>query len=155
MLRLIRDLGMGGILLLSLTVLASEPTTAGKVPLPSPPKAQAPVSSTQQCVEPIEKMRRFHGSYLKHQRDKTMHLGIRTPQYSLVECISCHVTKNAQGEFPRSQDPQHFCRSCHTYAAVNIDCFQCHASQPQMSMTENNTTARQSDSLGTPRTAPQ
>jgi len=27
-------------------------------------------------------------------------------------------------------DPQHFCRTCHDYAAVRPDCFQCHASRP-------------------------
>jgi hypothetical protein len=27
--------------------------------------------------------------------------------------------------------PQHFCRSCHDYAAVKVDCFECHASRPE------------------------
>ena len=28
-------------------------------------------------------------------------------------------------------DPKHFCRSCHSYASVSIDCFECHASKPE------------------------
>ena len=27
-------------------------------------------------------------------------------------------------------DPKHFCRSCHDYESVSIDCFECHVSKP-------------------------
>lgn len=125
-------------LLLSLAVSADEPTTAqsGRVPLPSPPTAKTTVSETQKCVEPTENVRRFHGQYLKHQRDDTMHLGIRTTKYSLVECINCHVTPSSEGKYPSIKTPDHFCRSCHSYAAVTIDCFECHASQPEIAITK-------------------
>ena len=57
-----------------------------------------------------------------------MHRGVRTRQYSLVECINCHVSDAPDA--PRVSSEEHFCNSCHTYAAVNIDCFQCHADRP-------------------------
>jgi hypothetical protein len=122
-------LGIG--LLLSLTVIAAEPTTTNeRVFIPKPPKAKQPVSAEQHCVEPIDDIRRNHGQYLKHHRDDTVHSGVRTSQYSLIACINCHVTKDAAGDYPSIKTRDHFCRSCHAYAAVTIDCFQCHASHP-------------------------
>jgi hypothetical protein len=59
-----------------------------------------------------------------------MHNGIRTRQYSLEECINCHVAPAADGSYARFGNTEHFCSSCHTYAAVRIDCFQCHADRP-------------------------
>lgn len=115
---------------LSLTAIAEEASSASRVPLPTPPKAKASIPDTE-CVEPLEVMRRQHGHFLKHHRDKTMHEGIRTKQHSLIECINCHVTPSADaGHYPSIQSETHFCRNCHSYAAVNIDCFQCHASKP-------------------------
>ena len=66
--------------------------------------------------------------YLLHQRDETVHEGIRTKRFSLEECIDCHVSPAPDA--PRVSSSQHFCNSCHTYAAVNIDCFECHADRP-------------------------
>ena len=60
----------------------------------------------------------------------TPHDGIRTKQHSLNECIVCHVQPDASGQFASSDSPEHFCNSCHTWAAVSIDCFQCHAAHP-------------------------
>ena len=94
------------------------------------PEAQRHFSPTQECVEPEEEMRRNHMEYILHQRDETMHLGVRTRQYALEECINCHATKDDGGEWIRVSDPRHFCASCHTYASVKIDCFQCHADVP-------------------------
>jgi predicted CXXCH cytochrome family protein len=87
-------------------------------------------SATQECVEPEEEMRRNHMNYILHQRDKTVHDGIRTRQYALEECINCHASKGEDGEYIRVEDSRHFCASCHTYASVKIDCFQCHADVP-------------------------
>ena len=101
---------------------------AGDSLLPVVPEAQHRVSETQGCVEPTADMRRNHMKYLLHQRDETVHEGIRTKRFSLEECIDCHVS-NAP-DAPRVSSEQHFCNSCHTYAAVNIDCFECHADRP-------------------------
>jgi hypothetical protein len=68
--------------------------------------------------------------YILHQRDETMYDGIRTRQYSLEECINCHASKDENGEFVRVEDTRHFCATCHTYASVKIDCFQCHSDVP-------------------------
>jgi hypothetical protein len=78
-------------------------------------------------------MRRNHMDMLKHQRDETMIEGLRGEQYSLKECIACHVVFGPDSIPVTVSSPQHFCRSCHDYAAVSIDCFQCHASRPDAS----------------------
>lgn len=83
------------------------------------------------CVEPIEIMRKEHFEFILEHRDDTVIDGIRTKKYSLNECIDCHITANAQGKFARYSEDTHFCASCHQYAAVNIDCFQCHADRPE------------------------
>jgi hypothetical protein len=98
----------------------------GRVPVPAIPMGQG-----ENCVEDTGFMRRNHMSLLDHQRDKTMHEGIRSKQHSLKECISCHVVTGPDAMPVTVSSPQHFCRSCHDYAAVNIDCFQCHASRPE------------------------
>ncbi len=97
---------------------------------PNLPKAKGPVSQTSQCVEPVEVMRHQHMQLIKHQRDLTMHQGIRGTQHSLVGCINCHATPGADGKAVGADSPDHFCSSCHRYAAVSIDCFQCHADKP-------------------------
>jgi len=101
---------------------------AGDSLLPVVPEAQRRVSEAQGCVEPTSDMRRNHMKYILHQRDETVHEGIRTKRFSLEECIDCHVS--SAPDAPRVSSEQHFCNSCHTYAAVNIDCFECHADRP-------------------------
>ena len=98
---------------------------------PQPPKAKQRVSSEQACVEPIDDIRKNHMEYLLHKRDETLREGVRTKQHSLVECIDCHVTPNEKGEYARIGDDKHFCSSCHNYAAVKVDCFDCHSDLPQ------------------------
>ncbi|MFN2308334.1 MAG: hypothetical protein ABR553_01155 [Gammaproteobacteria bacterium] len=99
-------------------------------PLPSIPEANARYSDAQGCVEPTEDMRKNHMNFILHQRDATMHEGIRTRQHALEECINCHVPGDDSGKIVRYGSAEHFCSSCHTYAAVKIDCFQCHADRP-------------------------
>lgn len=95
-------------------------------------------SETQECVQPEEEMRRNHMEYILHQRDETVHKGIRTRVYALEECINCHATRDEEtGEYVRADDPRHFCAACHTYASVKIDCFQCHADVPVRESTLN------------------
>ncbi len=101
---------------------------AGDGLFPEVPKAKARYSETQECVEPLADMRKNHMEYILHQRDATVHEGIRTKQHSLTECINCHVSDAPDA--PRYSSEQHFCNSCHSFAAVRIDCFQCHADRP-------------------------
>lgn len=112
--------------LLSLAVSAAEQSSS--VNIPKPPKAKADT----ECVAPPNDIRRNHGDYLKHHRNQTMRHGIRTTQHSLVACINCHVTADSNGDYPNIKEgSKHFCSSCHNYAAVSIDCFQCHATKPE------------------------
>lgn len=80
------------------------------------------ITKGEKCVEPTDVMREQHMEFILHQRDETVHRGIRTSKYSLQKCVSCHadpVTKKVTGK-------EGFCESCHAYAAVSIDCFSCH-----------------------------
>ena len=74
-------------------------------------------------------MRRNHMQLLKHQRDDTLRGGIRTGSYSLKTCIDCHASKTTDSV---SASDTNFCQSCHLYAAVKIDCFECHSNTPQV-----------------------
>lgn len=101
----------------------------------SPPETNLATAKekAEECVEPTEDMRRNHMVYLDQHRDATVIEGIRTKKHSLNECINCHVsTTKADGEALHYPDKEHFCASCHTYAGVKIDCFQCHADRPQV-----------------------
>ena len=91
-----------------------------------------PMGQGDSCVEDTDFMRRNHMDLLEHQRDETMKEGIRGKPYSLKECLSCHAVNGPDAIPVTVSSPQHFCRSCHDYAAVSIDCFQCHASRPEV-----------------------
>lgn len=90
-----------------------------------------PEGQGARCVEDTDFMRRNHMDLLEHQRDETMLKGVRTKKYSLKECLDCHVVYGADEVAVTASSPSHFCRSCHDYAAVSIDCFECHASRPE------------------------
>lgn len=89
-----------------------------------------PTPKGEECIAPLDEMRRTHMGMLLHKRDQTVHEGIRTKQASLSECVECHATANDSGEIVRSDNEQYFCSSCHISASVSIDCFECHADRP-------------------------
>lgn len=93
------------------------------------------------CVEPEDEMRRHHMDYILHQRDKTVHEGVRTKKYSLAICIDCHVQPDKDGNIASFESDEHFCSTCHNYAAVQIDCFECHADRPQKHIKRGKKTA--------------
>jgi [DsrC]-trisulfide reductase subunit J len=101
----------------SVTAVASDISTSG-VPVP-----RINIAQGDHCVEPTPVMRRNHMLFILHQRDKTMHRGIRTKQFSLKNCVDCHASKTTDSVLGKDG----FCQSCHTYAAINIDCFSCHS----------------------------
>jgi hypothetical protein len=82
-----------------------------------------------QCVADPAFMRRNHMKLLKHQRDDTLRGGMRTGAYSLKTCIDCHASKTTNSV---AASDTNFCQSCHTYAAVKLDCFECHTNKPQV-----------------------
>jgi hypothetical protein len=82
----------------------------------------------EKCVEAPEVMRREHMTMLKHQRDDTVHGGVRGARAQLQGCIECHAGKKTGSV---AAAPGDFCVSCHSYTAVKIDCFECHATRPK------------------------
>jgi hypothetical protein len=97
-------------------------TTASRVLQPVIEKARG-----GECVADPAFMRRNHMTLLKQQRDDTLRGGIRTGKYSLKACVACHASQTTQSV---NAAPSNFCQSCHNYAAVKIDCFECHANTP-------------------------
>jgi len=102
---------------------------AGRVPRPS-----ISVDAGKQCIDTPEVMRRTHMDMLKHQRDRTVHLGERGVKVTLNGCIDCHAGKGAGAAAGSAVGgPQAFCESCHRYAAVQLDCCECHQPKPAAS----------------------
>ena len=87
-----------------------------------------PARAGTQCIADPATMRRDHPAMLQHQRDQTVRGGIRGAKASLKGCIGCHASA-ATGSV--AQADTNFCVSCHQYAAVRIDCFECHATKPR------------------------
>jgi hypothetical protein len=83
----------------------------------------------EKCVADPAFMRRNHMDLLKHQRNETVHQGVRDAKASLKGCIACHASATTGSVAAAKTD---FCVSCHSFAAVKIDCFECHASKPQV-----------------------
>ncbi|MBL7002425.1 MAG: hypothetical protein ISR69_00180 [Gammaproteobacteria bacterium] len=89
-----------------------------------------PTPKGESCVEETSYMRKNHMDLLLHKRNETMRKGIRTENHSLTSCIECHATPAEDGKIARITEDKHFCASCHTSAAVKLDCFECHADRP-------------------------
>jgi len=92
----------------------------GRVPLPAMKAERG-----EACVAPTADMRRNHMQYLYQQRDRTMHEGIRTTRFSLKNCVECHASAKTGSVL----GDKGFCSSCHAYASVSIDCFECHSAE--------------------------
>ena len=92
------------------------------VALAGAPKPVVKIENPGQCVAPVEEMRKNHMVMLKHTRDRTLRQGIRGEKASLNGCIDCHASK-ATGTVLGKEG---FCQECHTYAAVKLDCWDCH-----------------------------
>ncbi len=100
------------------------------ISVPNVPKAEG-----GECVAPPEVMRKNHMKFLKHDRDLRVQKGGTNIDYSLKKCIGCHVVRDDAGSPVSYDNPAHFCRSCHQYVAVKIDCFSCHNSKPDQNIT--------------------
>ncbi len=105
-------------LLVSCCTTVSAATAGGLQPKVEPAKAGT------SCVAEPSFMRRNHMKLLKHQRDDTLRGGDRQGKFSLKECVECHASQKTHSVTGEGN----FCQSCHAYAAVSIDCFECHAS---------------------------
>ncbi len=105
-------------------VYAAEPAKPSRVPVPS---VSINKDKAEKCVEPTEVMRRDHMKLIQHQRDETMHKGIRTSKHSLKNCVECHADPKTGSVLGKDG----FCATCHQYAAVTIDCFSCHTDKTE------------------------
>ncbi len=90
----------------------------GRTPLPA-----VTIANGDKCVRDTEWMRRNHMTLLMHQRDDTMYQGVRGTDEALRNCIDCHASPKT-GSVTGSD--QAFCQGCHSYAAVSLDCWDCH-----------------------------
>lgn len=115
-------LSIASLVMMSLSMVINAADLAPEI---TPGKGEA-------CVEDKDFMRRNHMDLLRHDRDETVHKGNRDIKHSLKDCISCHAIDGSDGKALTVSSPKHFCRSCHDYAAVSVDCFQCHASRPEL-----------------------
>ncbi|MDK9724288.1 MAG: hypothetical protein OEL88_05310 [Sterolibacteriaceae bacterium MAG5] len=107
-------------LLFATLALAAGIACAGESRVPKP---VVHIENPGSCVAPAEEMRRNHMVMLKHQRDKTMRHGERGAKVSLNGCIECHASKRNGSVLGGKEN---FCESCHAYAAVKLDCWDCH-----------------------------
>jgi len=78
-------------------------------------------------------MRINHMKLMVHDRDLTMYDGNRQVKYSLKACVECHAVNGEDAQPVAVTNEKHFCRVCHDYTAVKVDCFECHNSKPQIS----------------------
>lgn len=108
-----------------LIVTAAVPAVAGRVPMPKIPAAKG-----AHCVRPTQWMRKNHMKLLLQLRYEAVHEGIRHKRESLPGCMSCHVSRLANGKYPSVTSRKFFCNACHDYVGVRIDCFSCHTNRP-------------------------
>jgi len=88
-----------------------------------------------QCVEDAQWMRKNHMDLLKHQRDDTVHKGVRDTKHSLKGCIECHASTQDNSVTARADS---FCVACHRYESVKIDCFECHSDKRKSAWLQRN-----------------
>lgn len=113
--------------ILALAMAAAVAADTASRPAPRVPLPVVKIERGEACVAPVAEMRRNHMQMLLHQRDRTTREGIRTTRFSLKNCVECHAsakTGSVLGE-------EGFCSSCHAYASVKLDCFECHSPQAQ------------------------
>lgn len=100
-------------------------------------KPVVPVATGDPHPEGNDYWRVHHMKMLLHDRDLTMREGVRNVmpdanpiQASIGECFDCHGVQDEAGAYVSYDDERHFCRVCHDYTAVQVDCFMCHRSTP-------------------------
>ena len=105
--------GLIGLILLSNSALADTPL----------PDIHEPEGKGVKCIQPEDEIRRNHMKYILHERNETMHEGIRDEPESLANCINCHIFPDKNGVVPRIDSKDHF--------DIGDGAFQCHADRPQ------------------------
>lgn len=113
-------------IIISTAVCATEKSTQPKLDI-----GKGKGNKAVQCVEDPKLMRIIHMDRLLHQRDETVHKGIRGQKHSLADCVECHAGTKTNSVLGSNEA---FCQGCHTYTAVKLDCFECHASKRKVTM---------------------
>jgi len=130
-----RDRCLRQIALFAIALFVAAATLAAPEAARAPTRVPLPAieaATGERCVEDTAFMRRNHMELLLHQRDRTVHEGIRTIRHSLANCVTCHAGKKTG----RVTGDGGFCASCHSYAGVALDCFECHADKPGAAVAE-------------------
>jgi len=115
------------LMVLALAFSAAQPVAAGDASRFLPEIAKG---TGDPHAEGNDYWRRNHMEMMKHGRDLTMYNGDRAIAASLGACFDCHAVKGTDGQPVTYRNARHFCRGCHDFAAVKIDCFMCHRSTP-------------------------
>ncbi len=119
---------LGGVVFAAVLGVAQAGDLAPKVPIDK---------SKGDCVLPGDQMRKQHMNILMHRRDDTMFNGVRGGKRSLQACLTCHMVKDeTTGKPVTIESPKHFCRVCHDFTAVKVDCWSCHKSVPEETATQ-------------------
>ena len=118
-----------------LVILIISPLQAGDTSHIHP---KIPKANGENCVRDTEFMKKNHMEFLFERRDLVVIQGVRSKRESFNMCLSCHAVKNSEGIPVSHKNPQHFCRTCHDFAAVKIDCFECHLSVPDQTIIGEN-----------------
>ncbi len=129
-----RPRGVGALVALALCACAAAGALAADTAASRVPRPTVAIATPGKCVEDTPFMLRNHMELLKHHRDRTVHEGVRTTQHSLANCVNCHASPQT-GRVTGSRDA--FCEGCHRYAAVKLDCFECHADRPAAGLAAN------------------
>lgn len=112
-----------------LAVFASVGVVARSAADNSTPRPVLPKAQGETCVEPVETMRALHGAILAATNGSSSTSSL--PKHELSECVACHAQRDKAGAYIPVDAPGQFCQSCHSYSAVSINCFSCHASTPK------------------------
>ena len=91
------------------------------------PQPDILVEKEGHCIAPVDEIRRNHPDMLRHQRDLTVHAGVRGTRVSLNACIDCHANRSNGSVLGTEKN---FCQGCHEFVAVRLDCFECHQATP-------------------------
>jgi len=118
------------LVMMAATLLLSLQSLAGQAQYGEAVEGSAKADKLDACVAPTPFMRRSHFELIKHQRDITVHQGVRDTDNSLAGCVDCHAAQDAHGNFVPVTEERQFCEGCHEYTGVQLDCFSCHASTP-------------------------
>ena len=119
------------VILAALFCLANTASADKLVEIAGPMGPKLDIGKGGHCVRKPEFMRRNHFKLILHQREVTVREGVRGSKDELTNCVDCHASNVNHSVLGTNQN---FCQGCHVYAAVKIDCFECHSSRPSKFM---------------------